>query len=191
VSGNAFGEYACAVVTVGIVSPGAMGSAVGNVLAGGGARVMATVVGRSARTAQLAEGLELLADLDAVVRASEIVLSIVPPGLAVEVARDIASASRRVDADPVVLEDLRRNYPGLVDDAPRILQSIASKSSRYVAEMQEIAMNQQRTGLTPDLFTALATVFSQLSETEAARQAPEQVDAGARLEDVLAMIDGS
>ena len=45
-------------------------------------------------------------------------------------------------------------------------------------------------GLTPDLFAALATVFLQLSETEAARLEPEQVDADAGLDDVLASIDG-
>ena len=56
--------------TVGIVSPGAMGSAVGHVLAAGGARVVATLEHRSARTAKLAEGIELLPSLDAVVEAS-------------------------------------------------------------------------------------------------------------------------
>ena len=90
-----------------------------------------------------------------------------------------------------VLDDLRRNYPDHVDDAPRRLQSISAKSGRYVAEMREVAVTQEQAGLTPDLFAALATVFLQLSETEAARLAPEQVDASATLEDVLASIDGA
>jgi hypothetical protein len=87
-----------------------------------------------------------------------------------------------------VLDDLRHNYPELVDDAPRMLQSIAAKSGRYVAEMREVAATQEQAGLTPDLFAALATVFLQLSETK--RLAPEQVDPSAALEDVLASIDG-
>ena len=284
--------------TVGIVSPGAMGSAVGQVLATGGARVVATLEHRSARTARLAEGIELLPSLDAVVEAAEIVLSIVPPGEALAVADAVADAARRTDASPTVadlnaiapstmeavaarlegaglvvvdgsisgppprrpgtttvylsgaraaeiaslpapglelrvvgdrigmasaikmstgsfykgqtallaqalraarangvleyvLDDLRRNYPDHVDDAPRMLQSISAKSGRYVAEMREVAATQERAGLTPDLFAALATVFLQLSETEAARLAPEQVDASATLEDVLASIDGA
>ncbi len=283
--------------TVGIVSPGAMGSAVGRVLAAGGARVVATLERRSARTATLSEGLELLPNLDAVVEAARVILSIVPPGEALPVAAALADAAQRTGAQPtvadlnaiapatmeavaarlasaglsavdgsisgppprrggtttvylsgpraaevaglaapglelrvvgerlgmasaikmstasfykgqtallaqalrsarvngvldLVLDDLRRNYPGLVDDAPRMLQSIAAKSGRYVAEMQEIAMNQESAGLTPDLFNALATVFLQLSETEAAAQAPERVDAGAPLADVLGAIDG-
>ena len=86
----------------------------------------------------------------------------------------LAQALRAARANGVlelVLDDLRRNYPELVDDAPRMLQSIAAKSGRYVAEMREIAATQEQAGLTPDLFEALATVFLQLSETEAARLA--------------------
>ena len=73
--------WSAAVQTVGIVSPGAMGSAVGAAYRAAGNRVVTTVDGRSRRTAALAEqaGLELLPDLDAVVGESELVLSIVPP----------------------------------------------------------------------------------------------------------------
>jgi 3-hydroxyisobutyrate dehydrogenase-like beta-hydroxyacid dehydrogenase len=283
------------VVTVGIISPGAMGSAVGRALAAGGARVVATLEGRSARTERLAEGIELLPSLDAVVIASEIVLSIVPPGAAVQVVQDIGDAARRAGGGPlvadlnavapttmatvaatlagaglaavdgsisggppraggttfvylagvragevaalkgtglefvvvgeaigaasavkmstasfykgqtallaqalrsaaangvleVVLEDLRRNYPELVESAPRILQSIAAKSGRYVAEMREISATQGQAGLTPDLFEALATVYDRLSRTEAAGRPPESVGADVRLEDVLAAL---
>ena len=264
--------------TVGIVSPGAMGSAVGHVLAAGGARVVATLEHRSARTAKLAEGIELLPSLDAVVEASQVVLSIVPPGEALAVAGAVADAASRTgarptvadlnaiapvhdgggrrplesaglsavdgsisgppprragativylsgvraaevaslpapglefrvvggpdrdglgdqDVDRVVLQGRRprcsprrsgrpartvcsspcsttsaATIPRLVDDAPRMLQSIAAKSGRYVAEMREIAATQEEAGLTPDLFAALATVFLQLSETELARR---------------------
>ena len=90
--------------TIGIVSPGAMGSAVGRAYAAGGARVVATLAGRSPRTRELAHGLELLPDLDEVVRLSEIVVSIVPPERAPAVAADIAAAARRVDADPLVAD---------------------------------------------------------------------------------------
>ena len=41
-----------------------------------------------------------------------------------------------------------------------MLQSIAAKSGRYVAEMQEISATQEQAGLTPDLFEALATVYA-------------------------------
>ena len=90
--------------TVGIVSPGAMGSAVGAAYAAAGARVVATVAERSERTRGLAEvaGLELVADLDAVVAESELVLSIVPPDQAATTAAAIAAAAGRTGARPVV-----------------------------------------------------------------------------------------
>ncbi|MDX6437698.1 MAG: hypothetical protein QOF45_281 [Gaiellaceae bacterium] len=94
------------VQTVGIVSPGAMGSAVGAAYRAAGTRVVATAAGRSARTSTLAEqaGLELLPDLDAVVRESSLVLSIVPPGDAGATAAAIAAAAGRTDSRPLVAD---------------------------------------------------------------------------------------
>ena len=54
--------------------------------------------------ARLAHGLELLPDLDEVVRLADVVVSIVPPERAPAVAADIAAAARRVDADPLVAD---------------------------------------------------------------------------------------
>jgi 3-hydroxyisobutyrate dehydrogenase-like beta-hydroxyacid dehydrogenase len=89
---------------VGIVSPGAMGSAVGAAYRAGGARVVATVGGRSERTERLARaaGLELLPSLDEVVAAADLVLSIGPPGEAESIARDLAAAAARTEARPLV-----------------------------------------------------------------------------------------
>lgn len=92
--------------TIGIVSPGAMGSAVADALARGGARVVATVAGRSARTARLAEraAIELLPDLAAVVAEADIVLSIVPPEAAEPVARDVAGLTRASSERPLITD---------------------------------------------------------------------------------------
>jgi len=280
------------VATVGIVSPGAMGSAVGRVLAEGGARVVATVAGRSERTRELADGLELLPSLREVVAASAIVLSVVPPGEARSVATTLAAAAVETHSTPLVadlnaisprtaanvaalleaagleaidgsisgppprrpgttivylsgaeaarvgeldapglelrvvgasigtasaikmstasfykgqvglltqalraahangvleyvLDDLRRAYPRLADDAARILQSAAAKSGRYVAEMREISEAQAAAGLTADLFAAYAEVYTGLSASEAARRAPEDADPATPLAEVL------
>jgi 3-hydroxyisobutyrate dehydrogenase-like beta-hydroxyacid dehydrogenase len=92
--------------TIGIVSPGAMGSAVGHVLAQTGARIVATLDGRSERTAGLASraGLELLPDLASVVRAADVILSIVPPGEAEPVAADVARAGADAGGRPLLVE---------------------------------------------------------------------------------------
>lgn len=91
-------------VTVGIVSPGHMGAGLGGALRSGGARVVATTAGRSERTRRLAEGLELLADLDEVIAVADVVLSVTPPAQALGAAHGIAAAARRTGATPVVAD---------------------------------------------------------------------------------------
>ncbi len=83
-----------------------MGSAVADALARGGARVVATVAGRSERTARLAARtqLELFPDLGAVVATADVVLSIVPPEAAEAVAEDLAREARAADAHPLVVD---------------------------------------------------------------------------------------
>jgi 3-hydroxyisobutyrate dehydrogenase-like beta-hydroxyacid dehydrogenase len=91
---------------IAVVSPGAMGSGLGRAWRRGGARVVATVAGRSSRTVRLAEaaGLELLPDLDAVVAAAQIVVSVGPPDRAVEIAGSIAASARRGGVTPLVAD---------------------------------------------------------------------------------------
>ena len=108
--------------TVGIVSPGAMGSAVGAAYRDAGRRVVATVAGRSARTQGLAEaaGLELLPDLDAVVSESELVLSIAPPDRSLAIGAGLVAASARTGARPLV-SDWNAVSPDTVRELERIL----------------------------------------------------------------------
>ncbi|HEX8002969.1 MAG TPA: DUF1932 domain-containing protein [Mycobacteriales bacterium] len=80
-------------VTVGIVSPGAMGGALGRGWAEAGHRVVATLAGRSERTRALAHGVEALPSLADVVAAADVVVSVVPPGEAVAVARDVRATA--------------------------------------------------------------------------------------------------
>jgi 3-hydroxyisobutyrate dehydrogenase-like beta-hydroxyacid dehydrogenase len=89
--------------TVGIVSPGAMGSAVGNALLRGGARVVTTAAGRSERTVGLARRaeLELLPDVGAVVQEADVVLSIVPPAEAEAVAAELGGARLFADLNAI------------------------------------------------------------------------------------------
>jgi 3-hydroxyisobutyrate dehydrogenase-like beta-hydroxyacid dehydrogenase len=96
--------------TVGLVSPGAMGSAVGGALLRGGARVVATTAGRSRRTEQLARGagLELLPSLAEVAAAADVVLSIVPPDQAEAVASGLGGARLVADLNAVSPATARR-----------------------------------------------------------------------------------
>lgn len=100
-------------LTIGIVSPGAMGSALGRAWATAGARVVATVAGRSERTRELAHGLELLPGLDEVLTAADLVCTVLPPGQAETVAAELTARCRRLDVHPV-LADLNAIAPGTV-----------------------------------------------------------------------------
>jgi 3-hydroxyisobutyrate dehydrogenase-like beta-hydroxyacid dehydrogenase len=83
-----------------------MGSAVAHALAGGGARVVATVSGRSERTARLADRteIEVLPELEAVLGAADVVLSIVPPEAAPSVAENVAAAALAASAHPLLVD---------------------------------------------------------------------------------------
>ncbi len=105
--------------TIGIVSPGAMGSALARSWAAGGARVVVTVAGRTQRTRRLADGLELLPTLADVVTASDLVVSICPPGAALDVAEAVADAVAAESAtshDTPVFADLNAIAPDTVGE---------------------------------------------------------------------------
>jgi 3-hydroxyisobutyrate dehydrogenase-like beta-hydroxyacid dehydrogenase len=92
--------------TIGLISPGDMGQAVGALLVDGGVRVVTCVARRSERTRALARsaGFTELPDLDSMVRESEQILSIVPPAQAVSVARDVAAALEATGARLVYVD---------------------------------------------------------------------------------------
>jgi len=97
-----------------------MGSAIGARLREGGVRVVAALDGRSERTRRLAgdAGVEDVGTLEALVHEADIVLSIVPPGSAVEVAEAIATAAG--DARPLVA-DLNATSPMTVERVDAVL----------------------------------------------------------------------
>ena len=91
-------------MAVGLIGAGEMGSALGARLRDGGATVVVALDGRSERSRRRAAeaGLDDVGSLDALLDASEIVLSVVPPGAARDVALEVAArpaASGRLFAD--------------------------------------------------------------------------------------------
>lgn len=112
-------------MTIGIVSPGAMGSALGAVLTSGGHRVVATLDGRSDRTARLAHeaGLECLPTLAALVREAELVLSVAPPAEAEAIARNVARAAGEAGTRPLVA-DLNAVSPATIGSIAALLEGL-------------------------------------------------------------------
>ena len=84
-----------------------MGSAMAEALGRGGARVVATLEGRSARTVHLAArppSVELLSDLAAVVGEADVVVSIVPPEQARTAAETVLRAGSEAGRMPLFVE---------------------------------------------------------------------------------------
>lgn len=90
-----------AIQTVAILTPGDMGHSVGNVLRHAGLRVITCLRGRSPRTAALAAGagIEDVPDLETLVVEADVVLSILAPSAAIEMAEAVAGAIRITGAD--------------------------------------------------------------------------------------------
>jgi len=86
---------------VGILSPGEMGSGVGTVLHQHGLRVMTCLAGRGPESRERAAraGFEDVADLEALVRTCDVLLSILPPSVAGAVADQVAAALTATGSD--------------------------------------------------------------------------------------------
>ncbi|MGH7775612.1 MAG: DUF1932 domain-containing protein [Candidatus Dormibacterales bacterium] len=116
--------------TVAVISPGDMGHSIGAVLRGSGLRVLAFVGGRSERTRGLAAeaGMEAVADLAALLRASDAVLSVVPPARAAEVARRVAAALLKAPSQ-VLYADCNAIAPRTAREVGEI---VSGAGARYV-----------------------------------------------------------
>lgn len=80
--------------TIGILFPGEMGSSLGKLLAADGHAVVTTCAGRSPRTRRLCaeSGLPQLESVRALLQAADVVISLVPPPAAVDVAEEFCAA---------------------------------------------------------------------------------------------------
>ena len=101
-----------AVRTIGILSPGDMGGAVGRALRDGGFEVITCLAGRSRRTRDSASrnGFRVVPDMIGLVREADLVLSILVPAEAAGVAEAIAAAMRSGGA-PVRFADCNAISP--------------------------------------------------------------------------------
>jgi Domain of unknown function (DUF1932) len=129
-------------VTVGLLFPGDMGAAVGNAVRG---EVLWASKGRSQATRQRAAGFTDAGSVDELVRRSEMVLSICPPAIAEDVARqvfDLGFDGIYVEANAISPERMRRIAtlgPNVVDGsiiaARGINLYLAGGGAAHVAEL--------------------------------------------------------
>jgi 3-hydroxyisobutyrate dehydrogenase-like beta-hydroxyacid dehydrogenase len=107
--------------TIGLLNPGEMGSMVGAAVRSGGTRVLWAGEGRSAATRKRASdaGLEDAGSVTALVRASNVILSVCPPHAATDVATQVAAlrfAGTYVDGN-AVSPATAREIGGIVEKA--------------------------------------------------------------------------
>jgi 3-hydroxyisobutyrate dehydrogenase-like beta-hydroxyacid dehydrogenase len=116
--------------TVGIISPGDMGSALGEKLAKGGARVVVALDARSERTKALAAdaGLEDVGSVDRMVQEASHILSVMVPSEAVSAAERVAKALRTTGATPIYA-DLNAISPGTT---ARVGEIVEESGARFV-----------------------------------------------------------
>ncbi len=107
---------------IAVLMPGDMGHAVGRVLAQNGHDVLTCLEGRSERTRDLSEaaGIRDGGDLDAVIKAAALVLSILPPASALGLAGDVAGAMGRTGAKPVYV-DCNAISPATANDIAAVI----------------------------------------------------------------------
>jgi 3-hydroxyisobutyrate dehydrogenase-like beta-hydroxyacid dehydrogenase len=107
-----------AITSVGVLHPGQMGSAVAAAASASGVRVLWASAGRSeaTRARAAADHLEDVQSLGALVAQSDVILSVVPPGNAEEIAASVASLGfdrLYIDANAVAPETTRRIAAGI------------------------------------------------------------------------------
>ena len=102
------------VQTIGLVGVGAMGAGIGGSLVSAGSHVVSVLADRStaSRARAVAQGIEEVDDLGAVMARSRILLSIVPPGVASAVADGAARVATDVGAEGRVFVDCNAISPG-------------------------------------------------------------------------------
>ncbi len=108
---------------VGVVSPGDMGQAIAGRLKESGLNVYAALDGRSERTRALAReaGLTDCGSMEKLVTTCELVLSVINPGEALNVAREVAATMKKT-ARKIALADLNAVSPQTAREADRMVR---------------------------------------------------------------------
>jgi len=89
---------------VAVIAPGMMGAAVGKRLVDNGLKVLTSLKGRSAETADRARDAGMVAASDEEIAATDYILSILPPGDAVSLAERFVPALKASNAKPIYVD---------------------------------------------------------------------------------------
>lgn len=118
------------ITTIGLLSPGDMGHSIGGVLRSNGLQVLTCLEGRSERTRELAvkSGFDDCSNLEEMVTRADIVLCVLVPARATEVAKQVAAAIRSTGAD-VLYVDCNAISPRTVRGIGELIQGVGARFS--------------------------------------------------------------
>ena len=114
--------------TIGVLSPGSMGQAIGQQLIGAGFTIYTSLDGRSDRTRRLAEHAGFLdaGSLSALVEKCDVILSVLNPAAAHEVAESVARAVATTGSKPLFV-DCNAIAPGSMHSIAQIILSVGGR----------------------------------------------------------------
>lgn len=108
-------------IIVSIISPGAMGSAVGRVLTSHGVQVRTSLTGRTQQTTDRAKAAGMSPATDEQLAEADFILSILPPGDAIELAERLVPVLADAEQKPVYV-DCNAVSPETVSDIADVLE---------------------------------------------------------------------
>ena len=151
-----------AITTVGLLSPGEMGHTVGGVLRANGLRVQTCLAGRGPRSRALAAeaGIEDTPSLADLVGSVEILLSILVPAAAVDIAGQVANAIRATGADLLYVD-----CNAIAPRTARAVGAAITAAGARIADVGIVGPPPRRSGTTRFYASGPgATEFAQLSD---------------------------
>jgi putative dehydrogenase len=111
--------------TITVIAPGAMGSGIAGVLSAHGADVLTSLEGRSPASVARAQAAGMRGASEAEVAGAGLILSIVPPGQAIGVARRLAGLLATVERKPIVV-DCNALDVGTVREVGRVIGEVGA-----------------------------------------------------------------
>jgi 3-hydroxyisobutyrate dehydrogenase-like beta-hydroxyacid dehydrogenase len=154
-------------LTVGVLYPGELGAALAGLLRRRGVRVVTTLQGRGAVTARRCDeaGVEVLGSLEEVARVAEVVLSLVPPGAAGEVAERYCAVAGVAPEGAVYVDvnsvspEVAREMAGRVEGCGRgFVDAAVNGLAKNVAAGGTLYLSGARAGEIAKVFEGLMRV---------------------------------
>jgi 3-hydroxyisobutyrate dehydrogenase-like beta-hydroxyacid dehydrogenase len=101
---------------------------------------------------------------------------------------ELLVAARRMDLYDALVDEFKLSQSGRLDSLTRSLQSVPSKSRRWIGEMEEIASTLGSLGLTRKIFEGAADIYRFVARNPVADETPETIDRSRTLEQLIRIL---